>query len=148
MNMFSVKRMIVSLISGLLFGSGMIISGMVDPNKVVGFLNVTGAWDPSLIFVLGGALLVFTPIYHLAIKHREKALNGDVLSLPTNKKIDSNLMLGAVMFGAGWGLVGFCPGPIVASLSSGNVVVFIFMMSMIVGMTIANKYLSKNASAC
>lgn len=148
MNIFSVKRMIVSLISGLLFGSGMVISGMVDPNKVVGFLNVTGAWDPSLIFVLGGALLVFTPIYHLAIKHREKAFNGDVLSLPTNKKIDSNLMLGAVMFGAGWGLVGFCPGPIFASLSSGNIVVSIFMLSMIVGMIFGNKYLSKKASAC
>ncbi|MEC7941805.1 MAG: YeeE/YedE family protein [Pseudomonadota bacterium] len=128
---------LVGLLAGVLFGSGMIISGMVDPNKVLGFLDITGDWDISLAFVMGGALLVFTPFYHLVIKKRDKALNGERLDSCNNPLIDRKLIMGSTMFGLGWGLAGFCPGPAVTSLSGGNPTVWVFMISMLVGMWLA-----------
>lgn len=135
-------HIIIALLSGALFGSGMIISGMVDPNKVVGFLDIFGNWDPSLAFVMGGALLVFSPIYHLVIKKRKVAISGDKFTWSNNNKVDGSLISGAVIFGAGWGLAGFCPGPVVASIGGGSNIILAFTLSMIVGMITANQYLA------
>lgn len=143
--MFKIQliKVAVGFICGLLFGSGMIISEMVDPDKVLGFLNVTGDWDPSLVFVLGGALIVFTPIYHFFIKNRDKAIDGEALPTVTHKDVDSTLIVGSIIFGIGWGLAGFCPGPVVSSLSGGNHVVLAFMLSMVIGMLCANHYMAR-----
>jgi uncharacterized protein len=135
-------NLLISLLSGLLFGAGMIVSGMVDPNKVIGFLNITGHWDPSLAFVMAGALAVFTPIYHLLIKQRNHAINGNKFSLTTKTKVDKTLTLGAAIFGAGWGLAGFCPGPAMASIGGGSHIIFAFVLTMLVGIVIANQYLA------
>ncbi|WP_051303174.1 YeeE/YedE family protein [Psychromonas aquimarina] len=132
---------IVGLICGLLFGSGMIISGMVDPAKVTAFLNISGDWDPSLMFVMGGALAVFTPIYHLVIKKRGRALNGEKFSWASNTQVDGTLIAGAAVFGIGWGLAGFCPGPVMASLGGGSLTIFIFLASMLTGTAAARHYL-------
>lgn len=137
-----ILRLLTGAISGILFGSGMIISGMVDPNKVIAFLDIFGEWDPSLAFVMGGALLVFTPIYHFQIKPRKQAINGDAFAYTNNQKVDRKLLLGATIFGAGWGLAGFCPGPVVSSIAGGSEVILTFMLSLLVGMVIANQYLA------
>ncbi|MFT6984843.1 MAG: putative membrane protein YedE/YeeE [Psychromonas sp.] len=134
-------KVIIGLIAGILFGAGMIISNMVDPAKVIGFLNITGNWDPSLAFVMGGALAVFTPTYHLLIKKRSHAINGEKFSWTSNTKIDRTLISGAAIFGAGWGVAGFCPGPAVASLGGGSITVFVFTLSMLIGIVFAKKYL-------
>jgi len=134
-------RIIIGLISGTLFGMGMIISNMVDPAKVLGFLNITGNWDPSLAFVMGGALAVFTPFYHFVIKKRSQAINGEQFSWTSNTTVDYTLISGAVIFGAGWGLAGFCPGPAITSLGSGSNIILAFILSMIVGMVHAKQYL-------
>ena len=134
-------KIVIALISGLLFGSGMIISQMVDPLKVLGFLNITGNWDPSLAFVMGGALAVFVPVYHLLIKKRSHALNGEKFSWTSNTKIDGQLISGALIFGAGWGLSGICPGPAMTSIGGGSLTIATFMLSMISGMILAKKYL-------
>lgn len=136
----TIIRLSVSLIAGLLFGMGMIISNMVDPAKVIGFLDITGNWDPSLAFVMGGALAVFTPIYHLLIKKRASAINGDKFTWSSNKKIDGRLIFGALIFGAGWGLAGFCPGPAIVNIAAGSHIILAFILSMIVGMILAKKY--------
>jgi len=140
-NRFFIKYFI-ALLAGLLFGSGMIISAMVDPQKVLGFLSVSGEWDPSLLFVIGGALLVFTPIYHFFIKNRRQSINGEQFAWTLNNKIDRRLIMGSSIFGIGWGLAGFCPGPIISSLAGGDITVLAFMVTMIIGMLVANKYLS------
>ncbi|PTP63790.1 YeeE/YedE family protein [Vibrio splendidus] len=130
---------VIGLLAGILFGSGMIISGMVAPNKVLGFLDITGNWDISLAFVMGGALLVFAPFYHLVIKKRVQAINGESLDSRNNPIIDRKLILGSTAFGLGWGIAGFCPGPAVTSLSGGNSTVWLFVLSMLVGMWLAGR---------
>lgn len=132
-------RIIIALISGLLFGAGMIISHMVDPNKVIAFLDVAGNWDPSLAFVIIGALTIFMPSYHFLIKKRTHAINGDKFSWATKTKVDRKLVLGALFFGIGWGIAGLCPGPSLTSISGGSLMVFIFIISMSVGMWVAGK---------
>lgn len=132
---------ISAFVSGLLFGIGMALSGMTNPENVIGFLDVTGAWNPSLAFVMGGALLVFAPAYHFFIKRQAKALSGDVLSLPTKVQLDSKLISGAALFGVGWGLAGICPGPAITSLAFGNLDIFIFIASMVSGSLLA-KYVT------
>jgi uncharacterized membrane protein YedE/YeeE len=135
-------RILIGWLSGALFGAGMIVSGMVDPNKVIGFLNVTGDWDPSLIFVMGGAIAVFAPIYHLVIKKRTHAISGDLFTWTSNTKVDGTLIWGAVIFGAGWGLAGFCPGPAMSSIGGGTNIILAFVLSMLVGIVHANQYLA------
>ncbi|MCM5509265.1 MULTISPECIES: YeeE/YedE family protein [unclassified Vibrio] len=132
---------ISALVSGLLFGIGMALSGMTNPENVIGFLDVTGAWNPSLVFVMGGALLIFAPAYHFLIKPQAKALSGDVLSLPTRVQLDSKLIYGAALFGVGWGLAGICPGPAITSLAFGNLDIAIFIASMVSGSLLA-KYVA------
>lgn len=134
---------LMPLISGILFGGGMALSGMIDPEKVTGFLNITGNWDPSLAFVMGGALLVFMPSYFLFIKPRTQTLSGDAIPVVTNQKIDSKLLTGSAFFGIGWGLVGICPGPAISSLLFGGLPVIIFLSSMIIGSLLAMNLVSR-----
>lgn len=128
-------QIVMALISGLLFGLGLILSGMTDPSKVLGFLDLTGNWDPSLAFVMGGAILVGSIAFRFAAG-RPRALLGDVMHLPTATKIDRRLVVGGLIFGVGWGLAGYCPGPALASLAIGGVKPFVFVLAMLGGMVI------------
>jgi uncharacterized membrane protein YedE/YeeE len=135
-------RLLVALAAGAIFGFGLSLSGMVDPARVIGFLDVaSGHWDPSLAFVLGGALLVALPGVALQRRLTRPALD-DRFYLPTSCVIDRPLILGAAVFGAGWGLAGFCPGPAVASLSIGLVPSFIFAAAMVAGMMLHDRLLA------
>ncbi|MCB5185093.1 YeeE/YedE family protein [Methylobacillus gramineus] len=124
---------------GLLFGVGLILSGMTNPAKVIGFLDLSGHWDPSLALVMGGAILVAFPAFQLA-KKRSKSLLGNEIQLPKKTTIDRKLTIGAVIFGIGWGLGGYCPGPAVTSLISGGMSPFIFTITMLIGLLIGRKY--------
>jgi hypothetical protein len=126
-------QIIVSLLVGLLFGIGLIVSGMTDPSKVTGFLDLAGRWDPSLAFVMGGAILVGLGAFRVAGK-RERTLLGQAMRLPTSTHIDRRLVLGSLAFGAGWGLGGFCPGPALASLLTGGAKPVLFTLAMLAGM--------------
>jgi uncharacterized protein len=139
-------RALSSIFAGLLFGAGMVISGMVFPAKVTAFLDVTGAWDASLMFVLGGALLVFMPSYLLVIKRMQRPILGEVFSYPTYTHVDRRLIIGAAIFGIGWGIAGFCPGPIVSSLSFGQPGVWVFFISMMVGLGTTNRAFYKHTA--
>jgi uncharacterized membrane protein YedE/YeeE len=128
-------QILMAFITGLIFGLGLILSGMTDPAKVIGFLDITGTWNPSLAFVMGGAILIAAITFHFA-ETRSKALLGDVMRLPTARQIDRRLVLGGLVFGVGWGLAGYCPGPAVASLANGGSKPLIFVVAMIAGMAI------------
>lgn len=127
-------RMLVVL-SGVLFGAGIAISGMANPAKVQNFLDLTGQWDPSLAFVVGGGLLVAMPAFHWLLR-RKKPFFADLFSLPTRTDLDSKLLLGAVLFGIGWGLSGLCPAPALVLLWSGISTFFVFALAMAGGMTL------------
>jgi uncharacterized protein len=127
-------RSLAAFAAGLLFGLGLALSGMLDPARVRGFLDVGGAWDPSLAFVLGGAVSVSALGYGLARRLPRPAL-AETFDLPTSRRIDAPLVLGAALFGIGWGLSGFCPGPAVAALSTGAAPVLVFVAAMLLGMT-------------
>ncbi len=129
---------LISLVSGGLFGAGMVLSGMANPAKVIGFLDVAGAWDPSLMFVMGGALAVFMPSYFLVIKPKHKPLIAREFCLAKSQRIDRRLLGGALIFGVGWGIAGICPGPVVASLGLGNAGAWLFFASMLGGLAITN----------
>jgi hypothetical protein len=122
-------------IVGLLFGLGLLLSGMTDPGKVIGFLDLFGQWDPSLGFVMGGAILVGFFAFAFA-KKRTRSFLGDALTLPTSNIIDRRLVIGSLLFGAGWGLAGFCPGPALVSMAAGQEKALIFVAAMVLGMTI------------
>ncbi|MDK9775865.1 MULTISPECIES: YeeE/YedE family protein [unclassified Vibrio] len=139
----NVKQISIVAFSGALFGIGMVISGMADPAKVIGFLDITGAWDPSLAFVMGGALAIFVPAYLLLIKPRNESVFGDEIVCPTSKTIDKKLVVGAALFGIGWGLLGVCPGPAVASLFTGNTQVLLFIAAMLVGSFTAKRMVQR-----
>ncbi|WP_120511044.1 YeeE/YedE family protein [Photobacterium salinisoli] len=127
-------QMLIALIAGLLFGAGLTISQMVNPDKVLNFLDVAGQWDPSLLLVMGSALVVFGLGYHFLVKPRSKPLVADQFYIPVNKIIDKPLIIGAILFGLGWGLVGICPGPAVSNLLGGNAKIFGFIIAMLAGM--------------
>jgi len=122
---------------GLLFGLGLIISGMTDPSKVIGFLDLAGAWDPSLAFVMGDAILVGAGAFTLA-KKRQRSLLGAPMQLSSATELDKGLLIGSLVFGIGWGLSGFCPGPAVVSAAAGQPKAWIFVASMLVGMALYN----------
>lgn len=128
-------QIFMALLAGLIFGIGLIISGMANPAKVIGFLDLRGKWDPSLVFVMGGAICVGLIAFSAAAK-RSKTLLGEPLRLPQAKQIDKRLVLGGLAFGVGWGLAGYCPGPAVASLLIGNSKTIIFVTAMVLGMAI------------
>jgi uncharacterized membrane protein YedE/YeeE len=125
-------QQVVAAISGLIFGAGLAISGMTNPAKVLAFLDVFGAWDPTLAFVMGGALAISTTGFALASR-RSRPWLADSFSLPTRTDLDPSLVGGAVLFGVGWGLVGLCPGPALANLSRGSAEITLFVAAMIVG---------------
>ncbi len=118
---------------GLIFGIGLILSGMTDPGKVIGFLDLFGNWDPSLAFVMGGAILVGAFAFTVA-KKRTTSVLGGAMQLPTARHVDKRLILGSLAFGAGWGLAGFCPGPALVSLGAGEVKAAVFVLAMLIGM--------------
>jgi uncharacterized protein len=123
---------IVSLICGIIFGIGLTISQMIDPAKVLGFLNILGDWDPSLAFVMIGALIISSPFFHL-FKNNKKPIFVDSFSYSNNKELNKKLIIGSSLFGAGWGLAGLCPGPAIASLALFNTSSIIFVITMFVG---------------
>lgn len=128
-------QVLMALIAGLVFGLGLIISGMTDPAKVIGFLDLAGKWDPSLAFVMGGAILVGLFVFRFAAT-RPCAILGGPMRLPTARQIDRRLILGGLTFGAGWGLAGYCPGPALASLATGGSKPFFFTIAMLAGMAV------------
>ena len=124
-----------SSLAGLLFGLGLIVSGMTDPSKIIGFLDVAGAWDPSLAFVMGGAVLVGVVAFRFAHR-RTVSFIGGAMHIPGMRHIDRQLVLGSLAFGVGWGLAGYCPGPAVVALGSGYDQAVVFVAAMIVGMAL------------
>ena len=127
-----------ALISGVLFGLGLTLSGMSDPAKVQGFLNITGNWVPDLIFVMGGAVVVTVLLTPLVLK-RPMPLMAESFSLPLTATLDKRLTAGAILFGIGWGLSGYCPGPAVVSLLYGYESTFIFFIAMLLGMSLEGR---------
>jgi len=130
-----VKRAIVAFICGLVFGAGLIVSQMSNPAKVIGFLDITGKWDPSLALVMGSAVVVFGVLYRLALR-QGAPLFASRFSLPEKEGLDAPLMIGALIFGVGWGLGGFCPGPAIVSAAFGDARVWAFVGAMIAGMLV------------
>jgi len=133
---------VVSLISGIIFGVGLTVSQMIDPAKVLGFLNIFGAWDPSLAFVMIGALIVSSPFFHL-FKNNNKPVFADSFSYSNNKELNKKLIIGSSLFGAGWGLAGLCPGPAIASLALLNTSSIVFVIAMFVGFYLSDMYKRK-----
>ena len=129
---------LLTLISGLLFGFGLLLSGMADPAKVQNFLDLFGTWDPSLAFVMGGAIAVTMPGFWLVIR-RNKPFFNEVFHLPSRTDLDARLITGAAIFGVGWGLGGFCPGPAITALPLAAEGTLIFVVTMLTGMA-ASKY--------
>lgn len=130
-------NIISAFIAGIVFSLGLVISGMTNPQNVIGFLDITGNWNPALMLVLAAAVVVAGLGYRLVWRRQQPLFAAD-FSVPTNRIIDSKLLTGAVIFGAGWGLVGLCPGPALSSLASGNSSVLIFIAAMLVGMLLKN----------
>ncbi|MGI3168459.1 DUF6691 family protein [Pseudooceanicola sp. C21-150M6] len=128
-------RILIALLSGGLFGAGLLISGMTDTTKVQGWLDVFGQWDPTLAFVMGGAIIPMAVAWQLT--RGRKPLAGGNFPAPPKPEIDRRLVLGSTLFGAGWGLAGLCPGPSIASLSFGGLPGLIFVLAMGAGMLIA-----------
>lgn len=133
------KTVIIALIAGLLFGAGLTISTMVDPARVLGFLDVFGSWDPTLAFVMGGGLAVYLPIYQLVIKPRKRTVFNTPCHIPESNKIDARLVIGSILFGLGWGLSGICPGPGITNLSGAEHGILVFVITMLFGMMAASK---------
>ena len=127
------KHRISEFLVGLVFGLGLIVSGMTDPSKVLGFLDLAGLWDPSLAFVMGGAIAVGEFALAVARKRTTSFLGGG-MHLPTSSDIDRRLVIGSLVFGAGWGLAGFCPGPAIVSAGAGQPKAIVFVVAMLVGM--------------
>lgn len=122
-----------ALFSGALFGLGLALSGMTKPGKVVAFLDVFGAWDPSLALVMGAALAIFAPTFHAVTRRRARPLFGTEFDLPTRTEITPRLVVGAALFGVGWGLAGFCPGTAIATLPTGTTPVLILVAGVFIG---------------
>ncbi len=140
--------LLAALLAGALFAGGLVLSGMTQPAKVIGFLNIAGllnparfgAWDPSLAFVMGGALCVTLPAFPLMLRPGSKPWLADAFQLPTRRTIDSPLLLGALLFGVGWGLAGYCPGPAIASFLTGGADTLIFLAALALGMWAARRF--------
>ncbi len=128
--------LISSFALGILFAIGLAVSEMIDPARVIGFLDVAGRWDPTLLGVMGGALAVTLPLFPW-IQKRRKSLLGEPFHLPSQTRIDARLVIGAAIFGIGWGLAGLCPGPAIAGLASGSGGVWLFVLAMIAGQWLA-----------
>ena len=130
---------IFSLLSGIIFGVGLVISGMTNPEKVIGFLSITHNWDASLIFVMGGAIIVTAPFFYILRNRNQSSLGFDI-KLPKKIDLDKKLIIGSSLFGIGWGLVGLCPGPAVSSIALLEPITLIFLLAMLVGI-LTSKYI-------
>lgn len=131
-------KSLVALMAGMLFGAGLVVGGMTDPGKVIGFLDLAGKWDPSLAFVMGAALCVTLPVFQI-LKGRSRPVLESRFFLPTKTDLDPQLLVGSALFGIGWGIAGLCPGPAVANLSTGSPEVLAFVIAMIVGMWLSDR---------
>ncbi len=131
-------RLLAALAAGVLFGVGLVVSQMSSPAKVLAFLDVAGNWDPSLALVMGAALLVTMPAFRLILGRAQPLFDGR-FHLPVNRAIDLRLLLGAAIFGIGWGLAGFCPGPAVAALGSGQADPWLFLFGLLLGSWVAGR---------
>ena len=131
---------------GVLFGWGLIISGMSNPQKVLGFLDLAGLWDPSLMFVMLGAVMVGLGGFYVVSK-RTEAFFGGALHIPTRRDITKPLIIGSLIFGAGWGIAGFCPGPALVALGAGHLKALVFVVAMLVGMEISERFFSAHKKA-
>ncbi|NDD48838.1 MAG: YeeE/YedE family protein [Alphaproteobacteria bacterium] len=131
-------RFIFASISGLIFGFGLALAGMLNPSKVQGFLNIFGVWDPSLAFVMGGGIIVNAIGYYFVLK-RDKPLFAEKFALPTTKNIDKNLLIGSAVFGIGWGLAGLCPGPVISNVLLQPQDALIFLIIMIFGLFLGRR---------
>jgi uncharacterized membrane protein YedE/YeeE len=126
---------------GVLFGFGLIISGMSNPQKILNFLDITGNWDPSLMFVMGGAVIVGLGGFYLASK-RTEAFFGGALHIPSRRDISQPLVIGSLIFGAGWGIAGLCPGPAIVALGAGHMKALVFVLAMLAGMALCNRFVT------
>ena len=129
---------IISLTCGIIFGIGLVISGMTNPSKVISFLSITYYWDASLIFVMGGAIIVTAPLFYL-LRNNKNSLLGNEFSFPEKTGINFKLIFGSILFGTGWGLVGLCPGPSVSSIAMFNPLTLLFLLAMVLGI-LFNKF--------
>lgn len=132
------KVALIALLAGLLFGAGLAVGGMTDPGKVIGFLDVSGVWDPSLAFVMGSALLVTFPVF-IWVRRNARPLFAERFQLPTKRDLDPQLLAGAALFGIGWGIAGLCPGPAVANLATGSPEILLFVVAMVAGMWLRDR---------
>ena len=131
-----IKNFLIPTICGIIFSIGLVLSGMTNPSKVMGFLNILGNWDPSLIFAMGGAIIISMPTFFFSVKRMERPLfnkkEGFIIQIDQN--IDRSLVIGSTIFGVGWAMVGFCPGPVIAALTFIDGNVFMFFIAMSIGM--------------
>ena len=128
----------IALLRGLVFGIGLIVSGMTDPAKIKGFLDLFGAWDPSLALVMTGAIAVGVLAFARA-KRQPLSWSGAPIELPTSTLIDRRLVIGGLLFGAGWGIAGYCPGPAIVAAASGSMAAVVFVIAMLAGMTLHDR---------
>ncbi len=134
---------VIEFVLGLTFGLGLLISGMTDPGKVQGFLDLAGAWDPSLAFVMGGGVLVGLLGFGVA-KKKTTSLSGTPFQWPAMTQVDRPLVLGSLMFGMGWGLAGFCPGPALVAMAAGNDKALVFVLAMMAGMALFERFKTRD----
>ncbi len=139
------RRFLTALLAGALFGSGLLLSGMTNPANVIAFLDVTGAWSPALAVTMGGAVAVAAPAF-LYVRRHGRTLDAESITLPDRRRIDRRLLVGAALFGVGWGLVGLCPGPALTGLVGGSPQVLLFVLAMLAGMVLHHLLLERKAS--
>lgn len=135
-------RNLFGFLSGLVFGLGLILAGMTDPRKVKAFLDLAGAWDPSLAMVMGGAIALGVFVFARAAR-RQRSWTGDLMEIPNSRVVDPRLILGGILFGIGWGIGGFCPGPALVALGSGMSEAGVFVAAMLAGMVLHDRYLMR-----
>ena len=135
------KTVLSALLAGLLFGAGLTVSTMTDPLRVLAFLDIFGQWDPTLAFVMGGALCVYLPAYQFIIKPRNQTLLNSAFHIPQKSRADARLVAGAILFGIGWGLAGICPGPALTNLTGDTQTILYFVLPMLAGLKLSDKWL-------
>ena len=138
--------LVIAFVSGLIFAAGLVLSGMTVPGRVLGFLDVAGAWDPTLVFVMVAAIATFAPLFRLS-NRRERPKLAATFQLPPKRRVDGRLLAGAALFGVGWGLSGFCPGPALVSAGTLSLEPILFVLAMIAGMLAFRWYEARSEHA-
>ena len=142
----NIGKLAAALLAGLLFGAGLTVSGMINPAKIISFLDVSGAWDPSLLLVMGAALAVSFIGYRITLA-RARPILEEKFQLPSATKIDRPLIIGAALFGVGWGLGGLCPGPAISAAALGKGEIYIFLVALVAGMLLKDGFVKKAPAA-